>query len=277
MSSNSKEIAKLKKKYSKWPSKNSVFKNKSLILGYLPAACSVWILRHLLIKSDYKLKRESIKFFQLSNVAYAENLNRRCDRLLLIAMRLLHRRFPKPYLSLLRNSVKCTITGSGSRKKFSDLILQATTQLDVDLFDATGWYQLSRGLFSLGYFRAAWFAREHSLDVSIKESFKNGASLTEIERSLEAHLERGDYESVNLIRSHFDKQNFSIILDLLRKSFVKADIDRSSKHIDGEKLFEFYQTGDADNVRGLLAQSIIKQGEMNRLCKWELFPSRSSR
>jgi hypothetical protein len=46
---------------------------------------------------------------------------------------------------------------------------------------------------------------------------------------------------------------------------------------DGEKLFEFYQTGDADNVRGLLAQSIIKQGEMNRLCKWELFPSRSSR
>jgi len=46
---------------------------------------------------------------------------------------------------------------------------------------------------------------------------------------------------------------------------------------DGEKLFEFYQTGDADNVRGLLAQSIIKQGEMNRLCKWELFSSRSSR
>lgn len=240
MSSNSKEIAKLKKKYSKWLRNDCAHKDRSLIFGYLPVVLSVWILTRIISKTDYKRKRQSIIFFQLSNVAYADNSNRRCDRLLRISLKLLDRRLPKPYLSLLRSSVKYTIKGPESRRKCSDLILQATTQLPVNLFDATGWYQLSRGLFSLGYFRAAWFARENSLDLSIKESSKKVASLTEIKRSLEAHLERGEYEVVtNLIKSHLVKQNFSVFLDLLRKSFVKADVDQNSNHVDGEKLFDF--------------------------------------
>ena len=42
---------------------------------------------------------------------------------------------------------------------------------------------------------------------------------------------------------------------------------------DGEKLFRYYQQRNADAVRGILAKSIFKHGEMNRLRKWQLFSS----
>jgi hypothetical protein len=78
--------------------------------------------------------------------------------------------------------------------------MAATKQIELKVFDATGWYQLSRGLFSLGYFRAAWVARENSLDLSISEGLNSISSPTTFLRAAEAHLER---------------QNFNFVKDLL--------------------------------------------------------------
>jgi len=78
-------------------------------------------------------------------------------------------------------------------------VLVATKQLAPIIFDATGWYQLSRGLFSLGYFRAAWVARENSLDLSIVEGLKSNSSSTLVKHAVEASLERLDFESAGSI------------------------------------------------------------------------------
>lgn len=239
MVSNSTAIFKLKKKSQRWPGERGFARFKSKIIQSLPAFFVLWLLRNVLVKNEYRLKRESIKFFQLSNLAYGSNRFRKCDRLLLIALQLVDKSIPVHYLSLLRRSVKCTITDPVSRGKYSDSILLATTQLVADQFDATGWYQLSRGLFSLGYFRAAWLAREHSLDLSIKESFKIDASFTAIKRSLEAQFERRDFETVSkLITSNHNRSNIKILLDLLSQSVANLAMDRNSKCVDGEKLFE---------------------------------------
>jgi hypothetical protein len=223
------------KKFFKW----NFGEYKTTFLKLLPAFFVLRFLRNALVYNEYLLKRESIKFFQLSNDAYAGKLYIQCDRLLLIALKLIDGSFPKQYLSLLRNSVIDTSTDPVSRGKCSNMILQATQQLDVDKFDATGWYQLSRGLFSLGYFRAAWVAREHSLDLSIESSLKIDASSTEIKRCLEAHLERGDLVRLsNLNEATHNVHNFSIPLNLLRKVFVKAGTDQISKHAEGKEIFE---------------------------------------
>jgi len=199
VSSNSKEIAKLKKKYLKWPPNNNIFKNKSLILGYLPAALTIWILRRLLIRSDYKLKRESYKFFVLSHKAYGKNKSRKCDRHLRVATGLLEASFPNRYENLLRNAISVTSKNASARISFSSSILIATQKLEPSIFDATSWYQLSRGLFLLGYFRAAWVARENSLDLSILEISNSRASANAVGRAVEANLERCDLDSVRKI------------------------------------------------------------------------------
>ena len=239
MSSVAKEFAVIKKYSENRLSGRFLGELKTFVIQFFPAFLVLWFLRKVLVKNEYHLKRESIKFFQLSNGAYSEKYHHKCDRLLLIALKLIDSSFPKQYLSLLRSSVKYTITDPAGRRNCSDSIFLATNQLVADQFDATGWYQLSRGLFSLGYFRAAWVAREHSIDLSIEESFKFDASLTDKKRCLEAHLERGEFETVsNLIKGNHDKHNFGILLDLLRKSFVKEGTDQNLKQFDGKKTFE---------------------------------------
>ena len=238
MSSNSKEIAKLKKESSNMSSDSGFARLKNKTLQSLPSFFVLWLLRNVLVKSEYRLKRESINFFQFSNRAYAKKLNRKCDRLLLTALRLIDGSIPFHYLSLLRRSVKNTITDPLSRGGCSNSILAATNQLEANLFDATGWYQLSRGLFSLGYFRAAWLAREHSLDLSIDESLKVDASLTAIQRGIEAQFERRVFETVSKRILVNDNRNINILLDLLNQSFANVGIDRNSKNVYGEQLFE---------------------------------------
>ena len=159
MSSNSKAIAKHKRKYNKWPPKRRLRDFKSSILNYLPAFIIVWILKKFLIESDYRLKRESTKFFELSNRAYACNKIRKTDRLLVVALNLVGLHVSHSYAVLLRKAVESTSDNPKSRRDQSDLVLLATQELKAGLFDATGWYQFSRGLFCLGYFRAAWIAR----------------------------------------------------------------------------------------------------------------------
>ena len=199
--SESKAVAKLKKKYKKWPPRRRLRDLKSAILIYLPASVSVWILRKFLVKSDYSLKRESSKFFELCNRSYARKKISETDRLLHIALNMLGLDVSDSFSILLRDSVVSTLNSSKNRRDLTQRLLSAARNLDGSMFDATGWYQLSRGLFYLGYFRAAWIARENSLDLSIIEGSKFDSGATAVSRAVEAHLERLDLDSVHKVLS----------------------------------------------------------------------------
>ena len=196
VTSNTKAIVKLKKKYSKWPWETNLNGFKNWLLQIIPAFMLLWLLRKILIKSEYRLKRESIKFFELCNRAYAANKIRITDRFLVVALELVGLDFSNDYVVLLRNAVASTITDPKSRREQAECVLLATRELEVLFFDATGWYQLSRGLFCLGYFRAAWVARENSLDLSIAEGLTSSSSSTASGRAIEAYLERLEFDSV---------------------------------------------------------------------------------
>ena len=197
MKPDTRELRKLKRKYSKNPDDRGVGLVKRLLLSYSPGWLVVWVLRKYFVKSDYKAARESIKFFQLSNRAYGAGTRLRAERLLLIALRLLGDRLPQSYISLLRSAVPRTLKDPTTRNSLSNSILSATKEVPVEIFDASSWYQLSRGLFSLGYFRSAWVARENSLDLSISESLASDASATTLQRGIEAHLERRNFSEAD--------------------------------------------------------------------------------
>lgn len=142
------------------------------------------------------MKRESNVFFQHCNVAYGLGKKHRSERMLRIALGLLGKDVPTSYRRLLQSSIRKTQRYPNQRTVLSESTMFETQQLDVDTFDATGWYQLSRGMFSLGFFRAAWFARENSLTASIVEGSKFGASSTSILRAIQAHIEKGTFHAV---------------------------------------------------------------------------------
>ena len=186
----SKAIAKLKKQSSKWPWEYGLNGFKSWVLQRLPARFILWMLKKFLINSEYLLKRESVKFFRYSNVAYGANRDKKCERMLVIAFGLIDREFDADYVALIRNAVRTTLKNSKIRFEYSEKILTSTRRLEIMTLDAGGWYQLSRGLFSLGYFRAAWVAREKSLDLSISEAVFSDSSSTSLSRGLQAYFER---------------------------------------------------------------------------------------
>ena len=189
-------IKKLKKNSQKWPNDSGLTGAKSFLLQALPEFAVLWCLRKFIVKSENGLKREPTKFFRLGNRAYGAGKFRKCDRLLRIALSLLGSNLPSEYRILLRNSIKTTFKNSERRSEVSDSVLVATQQLQICLFDSTTWYQLNRGLLSLGYFRAAWVARENSLNLSILESDIDISSGKELRRGIEAQFERGNLECV---------------------------------------------------------------------------------
>ena len=193
MKPDTRALKKLKRRYSKNPDDRGVALVSKLVLSYSPGWLVVWVLRKYFVKSDYKASRESIKLFQLSNRAYGAGERLKAQRLLMIALRLLGDRLPKSYISLLRSALADTLKDPTTRNSLSISILSATKKVPIEIFDASNWYQLSRGLFSLGYFRAAWVARENSLDLSISESLASDASATSLQRGIEALLERRNF------------------------------------------------------------------------------------
>ena len=168
-------------------------------MSYSPGWLVVWVLRKYFVKSDYKAARESIKFFEVANFAYAAQKKLKAQRLLTIAFRLLGDHVPKSYASLLHSAIAGTLKDPSTRKSFSYSIFLATKEIPVETANASGWYQLSRGLFSLGYFRAAWIAREISLDLSISEALAPDTSATNIQRGIEAHLERRNFSDAEVL------------------------------------------------------------------------------
>lgn len=109
MSSDSKEVAKLKKFYRKWPMDRGFSGTKTRLLTLLPRSLALFILKNYIIQSSYKLTRESTKFFELSIRAYGTKKPRKCKRLLYVAIKLLSPDFPNHYSGLLRNSVATTL------------------------------------------------------------------------------------------------------------------------------------------------------------------------
>ena len=257
MSSNSKEIAKLKKKYSKWPGDAGFAGFKTKFLTWLPSSFTIILLKKFLVRSEYALKRESIKFFHLSNRSYGDRRSRKCERLLVVAIELLGPKFPKSYSSLLSTATSATFKNSKFRRSASDAILLATNQLEPGVFDATGWYQLSRGLFSLGYFRAAWAARENSLDISLLEGKANMATPNALYRALQADLERteiADAESL-LIRSQktLSTKRFRDISDylkLMQKTFTQQNVDILRQSEKSREIFHGLIAGRSVSLVG---------------------------
>ena len=244
MGSDSNAIAKHKKRYDKWPPKRRLKEFRSSILNYLPSFLVFWLLTKFLNHSEYKLQRESIKFFELSNRAYASNKIRKVYRLLSISLNLVGFHISHSYVVLLRKAFESTLDNPKSRREQSEYVFLATQELKIGLLDATGWYQLSRGLFCLGYFRAAWVARENSLDLSIAEGSNSNSSPTSVSRAVEAHLERLDLDSARKTLSETNALGPKA-LNLLRESLrwfegnvVENSAFRKSNYSEAEQLFQ---------------------------------------
>ena len=242
MSSNSKEIAKLKKNFANKFTYGDSAGVRSKILKILPSKFVIVILKRI-VRSDYLLQRESLKFFQLSSIAYADQKVARSNRLLLTALRLLGPTLPISYTVLLRSCLRITAKHPNRRYICSGSVFEATNALDESTFDATRWYQLSRGLFSLGYFRAAWVARDNSLRLSILEGRKQIVYNTFAMRAIEAHLERRNFSSVNELLSRFSSEmppdlvnQMTEYADMMQGSFMNSK-ERKSELSDFEKLF----------------------------------------
>jgi len=218
---------------------SGVVKIKEIVLLYLPSRILMVLLRRFVIQSDYKAKRESAKFFELSNIAYGAKQINKSSRLLLTALRLLGPSLPIDFVVLLMSSVRATAKDPTRRIVCSDLVLNATTAISGDGLDSTGWYQLSRGLFSLGYFRAAWVARENSLDLSISEGANQLVFDTSILREIEALLERRSFRVAQELLDRFSSEidletriEFSGYLGMMQNNYVRTDMMNDSSDLE---------------------------------------------
>ena len=223
---------------------------KTFVLENSPAWLVVALMRRFVTKSDYQSKRESITFFQRANVAYGAKRQSRSARLLRVAFGLLGAEFPTTYARLIIGVTNQTQLDASRRGALSSEILDATKSLAVNITDATGWYQLSRGLFSVGYFRAAWVARENSIELSIREGEVSGAGANAVGRAIQAHLERRNFAEVEqlLQKSADDIKPNSLrdirdYLDMMQNKYVMPPLDPNSPNFEAEKLFSELITG----------------------------------
>ena len=223
---------------------------KTFVLENSPAWLVVVLMRRFVTKSGYQSKRESIDFFQRANVAYGAHRQRRSVRLLRVAFGLLGDDFSKEYSRLIIGATNQTQVDASRRGALSGEILDATKALAIDDTDATGWYQLSRGLFSVGYFRAAWVARENSIELSIREGEAAGAGATAVGRAIQAHLERRNFTDVEAMVAKAGTQikeaglrDIRDYLDMMQNKYVMPPLDPNSPSFEAEKLFSELITG----------------------------------
>ena len=223
---------------------------KTFVLENSSAWLVVALLRRFVTKSDYQSKRESVTFFQHANVAYGAHKQRRSVRLLRVAFGLLGDELPMSYVRLIIGATNQTQRDLSRRGALSREILDATKALAIDITDATGWYQLSRGLFSVGYFRAAWVARENSIVLSIREGEAAGAGANAVGRAIQAHLERRNFAEVEALLAKSVGQitdsglrDIRDYLDIMQNKYVMPPLDSNSPSFDAEKLFSELITG----------------------------------
>lgn len=175
---------------------------------------------------------------------------RRSKRLLRVAFKLLGNGIPKSYVWLVIGATNETQRDVSRRSALSNEIFDATKALTIGITDATGWYQLSRGLFSVGYFRAAWVARENSLESSITEGSNSISSNTAVSRAIQAHLERRNFAEVEALLEkvpeqikELERQDVRVYLDMMQDKYVMSPLDPASPNFEVEKLFSELITG----------------------------------
>ncbi len=238
------EIEKLKKKYLRPPNQMGLARLKTFVLENSPAWLVVALMRRFITKSDYQSKRESVAFFRRANMAYGAHRQRRSVRLLRVAFGLLGAELSKDYSRLIIGATNQTQRDASRRSALSGEILEATKALPIGRTDATGWYQLSRGLFSVGYFRAAWVARENSIDRTIDEGKSNWRSSTSFKRCVEAYLERRDLSTAEVLLSKASNYlteinicDLSDYLNLLLHKDKLPFLDPNSSNFEAEEFF----------------------------------------
>jgi hypothetical protein len=229
------------------PNQRGFARFRRFIFFYSPAWILIVLLRHS-ARSDYKLKRETIHLFQLANEAGGMQRQRRSVRSLRVAFALFGDEFPKTYSQLIIDTLKQTQRGPTRRSELSDEVLDATKALAMDTTDSTGWYQLSRGLFSIGFFRAAWFARENSVELSILKGEGEGVSANAVWRAIQANLERRNFLEAEALLSTSSIKDSLIhetrnYLYLMQKKFLMPGIDSNSPYFNTEVLFNDLITG----------------------------------
>ena len=154
---------------------------------------------------------------------------------------------------MLNNAVSVTFENSKCRRSSSDSILAATKQLEPIVFDATGWYQLSRGLFSLGYFRAARVARENSLDQSIFESILNVKDSTAVMRGIQGQLERRNYIEVGKILWQNQHSLSEKLIAHIDATLCLVDLENTREHCVSNSVNEFSR----DLFRSLVSKKSV--------------------
>lgn len=189
--------------------------------------------------------RESKNYFLQSALSYGGTNLRKTQRLLSIALRLLGANVPHSYTILLQSAIPATFRDPTKRVSISNSIFLATKEMSINIFDASGWYQLSSGLFSMGYFRAAWIARENSLDLSISESLASDASATAFQRGIEAHLERRNFTHAETLISRCatiisaDRTSeFHEYLSMMQGFSESTSMTSVTLNLDAERAFD---------------------------------------
>ena len=119
----SKVTSKIKKESQRLYPERGLAGLKNSFIQLVPAFVVLWLLRNVLWIKKSLLVRESTKFFHLCNRAYGAKSYRKCDRLLVISLRLVANDFPEAYMSLLRESVRSAMINPSRRCDSSDLIL----------------------------------------------------------------------------------------------------------------------------------------------------------
>jgi len=163
---------------------------RDFFFTWAPSALVVFVLRKSVLETKYQQQRESSVFFDRANVAYGLRKRPQLRRHTIIAFRLLGDDFAGAYRKFILATVLETFENPSARQRLSGEVIEATRAIAIESSDATGWYQLSRGLCAFGFLRAAWYARENSLDLSIQEGSEAGSSENQIMRALQARLER---------------------------------------------------------------------------------------
>jgi len=217
---------------------------RDFFLAWAPSALVVFMLKKSVLATKYKQQRESSVFFNRANVAYGLRKRFQLRQHTTTAFRLLGDDFAGAYRKFILATVLETFETPSARQRLSGEVIEATRAIGIESADATGWYQLSRGLCAFGFLRAAWYARENSLDLSIQEGKRLGASITQCQRAIEASIERKDLESaIHLVDTCRDQLS-NIYLNDLKSLFslVNWRLISVGSNSDDPENFELFKS-----------------------------------
>ena len=233
---------------------------REFFFAWAPSALVVFVLRKSVLATKYQQQRESSVFFDRANVAYGLRKHLQLRQHTTTAFRLLGDDFAGAYRKFILVTVLETFETPSARQRLSGEVIEATRAIGIESSDATGWYQLSRGLCAFGFLRAAWYARENSLDLSIREGSEAGASENQIMRALQARLERR-------ISLNFDRDSEKLFKSDESKWIAYRDYFEmiSGNWLTGSRLDHGNGSDERDDLASLVAAknvALVAPGEI---------------